>query len=155
MIARRPVMTGRRRAIGALVGLVLLGSAPTASAAGGGTISSHVRASPLLVVLDLSATGTQVGQPVKAQATVSNLSKSLVKKVTVEMRFDPVGLRINKATTEIAQIKPGKSTSVSWSVCGQLPGTYVLLARVTLDGVSIDSSARLLTVAAGGKKTCS
>ncbi len=54
----------------------------------------------------------------------------------------------------MAQIKAGKNAVVSWSVCGRLPGTYVLLARVTLDGASIDSPARLLTITPGGKKPC-
>jgi hypothetical protein len=151
--SRRSVTRSPRRAIVALFGLVLLGGAPTALAADGGSISFHMRASPLLIALDLPA-AAQVGQAVKAQATVSNVSKSPVTKVTVEIRFDPVGLRINKTTTEITQIKAGKSATVSWSVCGRLPGTYVLLARVRLDGVSIDSSARLLRIVAGGKKPC-
>jgi hypothetical protein len=154
MTSGRSPAGGRRRILVLLIGMVLLGTAPAVSAAGGGSISSQVHAFALLVSLDLSAASATVGQTVQARATVSNVGKTLVKKVTVELRFDPVGLRIGKATIDIAQIKPGKSAVVSWSVCGRVVGTYVLLARVTLDGTSIDSPARLLTITSGGKKTC-
>ena len=137
-----------------LIGVVLLGTAPAASAAGGGSIGGHVRPFQLLVSLDMSATRAQIGQVVQAHASVSNPGKTVVKKVTVELRFDPVGLRVPKALTVVAQIKAGSSATTSWSVCGRVVGVYVLLARVTLDGTSVDSAARVLTITSGGKKAC-
>jgi hypothetical protein len=145
---------GQRQTLVLMIGLAFLGVAPAVSAAGDGSVSSHVHVSPLLVSLDLSATRAQAGQAVQAKATVSNIGTTLVKGVTVELRFDAAGLRVSKATEKVAQIKAGKNAVVSWSICGRLPGIYVLLARVTFDGASIDSPARLLTITPGGKKPC-
>jgi hypothetical protein len=50
-------------------------------------------------------------------------------------------------------LKPGKSTTVSWNLCGRVAGTYVVLARGETGGVFVDSPARLLTIRAG-PKTC-
>jgi hypothetical protein len=37
-------------------------------------------------------------------------------------------------------------------ICGQKPGTYIVLARATLAGNSVDSPARLLTITAGKER---
>ena len=150
---RRAEIQWRARLI-ALVALALLVPATEVLAAAGGPITGHVRVSPLVVRLDLSATTAPVGQAVGARATVTNVGSSLVRDIQVELRADPVGLRVTKPIVKIAQLKAGKSTVVSWSICGAVPGSYVVLVRTTESGASIDSAGRVLTITPGAKKAC-
>jgi hypothetical protein len=51
-------------------------------------------------------------------------------------------------------LKPGESGLVAYTICGQRPGNYIVLARATLAGASVDSPARLLTITAGKERGC-
>ena len=142
--------------IGRLAALAtaLLLAAPGPTAAGSASIAAHVRASPLGVALELSASIVTTGQSIKATAKVTNNGVTTVKSIQVELRGDPVGLAFRAGNVSIGQLKPGKSALATWSVCGRSAGAYVLLARVTFEGVSIDSPARMFLVQGGGRKTC-
>ena len=144
----------RRGGLATLVALALLVQATDVLAVAGGAVTGHVRASPLVVTLDLSATTAPVGQVVQARASVTNLASSLVRDITVELRADPLGLRVTKPIVKVAQLKAGKSMALSWSICGLAPGAYVVLVRTTESGASFDSAARVLTITPRAKKTC-
>jgi hypothetical protein len=51
----------------------------------------------------------------------------------------------------IAQVLPAQTTTLSWSICARTAGSYVLLADATLDGATVDSPARIVTVLASDK----
>jgi CARDB protein len=139
----------------AAIGLAALLLAPgIAAGASGGSVRGRVFASPLFVTLSLSPGSAQVGQPIKAEATVSNLGKQAISSIRLELRADRAGLAIRDAIAEVNNLKAGKSATVTWSVCGRTVGSYVLLVRATAGGVSIDSPARVLAIVAGGKKSC-
>jgi hypothetical protein len=142
-----------RQCVVAVIVLVLL-TAPAALASDEASLAGRVQVSPIVVSLGLSATTALTGQTVKAQATASNVGAATIRPIVIELRVDPAGVQASKGPLQISQLKAGKSSTVSWSVCGQVPGSYVVLARATFDGVSIDSGAVLLTVAAGGRKAC-
>ena len=90
----------------------------------------------------------------QAQATVSNVGSSAIREIQVAFRVDPDGLRVNRGIVDLAQVKAGKSAVVSWSVCARVAGTYVVLARATADGASLESPARVLTIAPSGRRSC-
>lgn len=152
-MARKPRRPQVLRILAALVTSSLLG-APVVLAEGGGAVSGVVRANPLVVTLELSTTTAAVGQAIQARATVSNLGPTTIRGIRVELRVDPSGLRLVKAAIDLAQLKAGKSSTVTWAVCGRVVGSYVLLARATAGGASIDSQAQVLTISSGGRKTC-
>jgi hypothetical protein len=151
-----PGMTGRR--IGSpitIVIAVLVLTSPVVLAAGEGSLSATVRVSPLQARLELSATSTQVGKTFKATAVVTNVGPSVVKDVTVDLRLDGAGLVIERPGPKtIEQIKPVKAATVSWMVCAASPGTYLLLAQATVAGETVESAARVVTVTAGGRRSC-
>jgi len=154
-MTRRPARSGVRFL--ALAIAVALSQPGTSYASGGSAGSSRglVLASPLLVTLTLSTSFASIGQTVKAEARVSNLGSSTLRSTRLELRADGTGLTISRPLNEIGQLKPGKSTSVSWSVCGRAAGSYVLLVRTTVAGIATDSPAQVLTVGPGGRKACS
>lgn len=129
-------------------------AAPAVLAGSEATVTGRVRVSPLTLSLELSTTNGTVGQTLQAQATVSNVGSFSIREIQVELRVDPGGLRVNKGTVDLAQIKAGKSAVASWAVCARVAGTYVLLARATADGASIESPARVLTIVPGGRRSC-
>lgn len=117
-----------------------------------GSVAGSVRASPLLVTLGLSAGTAPVGRTIRAEAVVTNMGPAPLRALTVELRADRTGLAIRAPIVQVAQLKPGRSTTISWSVCGRAAGSYVLLAHVTAGGDSIDSAARLLEVVPSTRK---
>jgi hypothetical protein len=119
-----------------------------------GHVGAQVRASPIVVTFTLSAASAQVGQTIKAEASIANIGSATLRNVAVELRADRTGLSFKNPIVTIAQLKAGKSTTVGWSVCGRLAGSYLVLARVTESGQPIDSPARLLTVSPGGRRSC-
>ena len=120
----------------------------------GAGVDGLVRASPISITFILAAAEAQVGQVTKAEARVTNLGAATLHDVAVELRVDQSGLSIRRALVQVASIKPGRSTTVSWQVCGVVAGSYVLLVRAIESGESVDSQARLLTVRAGGRRSC-
>jgi hypothetical protein len=134
--------------------LMSLLSVPAAAGADAGVIAGRVRASPLVVTLELSSASAITGRSAQASATVTNIAGATIRSIVVALRADSTDVRIGKGSIAISQLKGGKSATVSWTVCGRTPGTYVLLARVTADTWSVDSDARILTILPGGKKAC-
>ena len=142
----------RRVLVLALV--VVLASAPVALAASSGTVRGAVRIVPITVGLVVDPSSAATGVSVHAKATVVNASASVTAAVRVELRLDRVGVVMKAETGKTSfTLKPGKSTAVSWNLCGRVAGTYVVLARAETEGVFVDSPARLLTIRAG-PKTC-
>lgn len=129
-------------------------SSDPAAGADSGAVEARVVVSPLGVGLELRAGSVRVGETVRADARIDNLSSATLAGIVVVLRADPNGLSIKAPTVAIGQLRPGKSKSVAWTICGAIPGSYVLLARVSLAGQSIDSPARVLTVLPGGRKAC-
>lgn len=120
----------------------------------GAGVDGRVRASPISITFTLAAAEAQVGQVTKAEARVTNLGPTTLRNLAVELRVDQSGLSIRRALLQLTSIKPGRSTTVSWQVCGVVVGSYVLLVRAIESGESVDSQARLLTVRAGGRRSC-
>jgi hypothetical protein len=106
----------------------------------------RVKAAPISVDLALSRSSTAVGKPITAKATVHNAGQRKLAVVTVSLRVDITGLLVKGGTLSISGLKGGRSGAVQWSVCGRSAGTYLLLARATVDGVDVDSPAQLLVV---------
>jgi hypothetical protein len=70
------------------------------------------------------------------------------------LRLEPAGLRvIGAGQREIRQLKAGKWEAATWTLCGATSGSYVILAQATVDGSTIESAARVVTVIAGGRKS--
>jgi len=148
----------RRRGPTALVAVLVLGliGAQSAYGASARQVNGRVTAFPAIVSFVVSPTSAKVGVAVGAGATITNVGGSTLTSIVVELRADVGGLAVNKASQSIAQLKPGKSATISWSVCGRTVGSYVLLARATIGTMSVDSPARVLTITANtGKKNCS
>lgn len=119
------------------------------------TASVQVASVVVSVSLTVSSGSMRVGDTVKAVATVSNSGTARASKVLVSLRVDAAGLRVKGADpVTINGLQPGHSKSVSWSVCGLQAGNYVLLARVTVDGASVDSPAVVLSVTGQRRKAC-
>ncbi len=150
-------MGGRIRAhLPAIVALALALSSPTLIRAGGdGSVHGGVDVSPLLVSLSLSTTTSVVGKPLRADVRVTNVGAARITNIVVEVRAATTGLRIKSITPQtISKLRPGEVGIVSSTICGQKPGNYIVLARATLAGNSVDSPARLLTITAGKERGC-
>lgn len=115
-------------------------------------VSAHVRSSPIEISLALSIASAAVGHRVQVQTTVSNLTRSALASLVVELRVDVEGLRIKPSDPQSISVKAGKDVSVRWLVCGVAPGSYVIVARATVGDQHVDSPARLLTVVEGSRK---
>jgi alpha-galactosidase-like protein len=145
----------------AAVALALALPATTASAgAGVAGVGARVGVVPLGVSLALSTHRAKVGDGVRAQATASNLGPDPLADVALTLRGDPSGLALSGAATQVVPaLAPGGSASVTWTVCGVEPGSYVLLvrgtfARPTGEVVAAESSAELLEVLTSQRTTC-
>jgi hypothetical protein len=145
----------RSRAFALAAAIVLVGSlAQSVAGAGARPINASVRVSPISVTLALSPTSIRVGEQITATATVRNLTSTTIKVVQVQLRVDTSGLMLKPAGLQSVQVKAGKTADLKWSICGAVAGTYVVMARATVDGASIDSAGHLVTVVAGGRKRC-
>lgn len=146
-----------RRRIGspiALVLSVLVAAVPVVLGADEGTVSGTVRISPIRVSLGVSETSLTTGKTFRATASVHNIGNVPVGDIVVRLRLDPAGLAVSKPGDRlIAQIKGGRNTSVTWTVCAVSPGTYVLLGQATVGGSTVESGAVVVAVAAG-RRSC-
>jgi hypothetical protein len=137
---------------------VLIAATTAASAAAeSASISASVQVAAVVVSaqLTVSSGSIRVGDTAKAVATVSNGGTARAVEVSVTLRVDAAGLGVRGANPAmITQVHPDRSRSVSWTVCALQAGNYLLLARVTVDGVSVDSPAVLLSVTGQRKKAC-
>jgi hypothetical protein len=128
----------------ALLALMLTGSA---RAADGGSVTGSVVVNPAVVAFSLSSTSVSAGSPFGVTATVSNLGTSSLSNVDVTLQLDSsVG---GASTKTLASIAGGGTGSVSWQLCGAVPGNYVLLAKAQFGAFSSESAAQVLQITAG------
>jgi subtilase family serine protease len=149
----------RPRLASAVLALILAATTAGSINAESTSISASVGASvnvlPLEIALDLSSLNARVGDPVRVRATVTNAGPTRVSNVAVELRVDTSGLSVRGAlTATIPRLQPGHATSVYWNLCPIRTGNYLVLARATLGGASIESEARLLTIEGQRKRGC-
>lgn len=155
-------MTARRRGgprvvMPALLAVLLAATTASSATAESASISASVQVASVVVAVELSlSAGTvRVGDTVKATATVVNVGTARASRVLVSLRVDSAGLRVKGTDpVTISGLQPGNDKSASWSVCALQPGNYLLLARVTVDGASVDSPAVLLSVTGQRRKAC-
>lgn len=151
-------MSGRgAAALLALAVATCAGSAPAGSSSA--SLDARVAVNPLAVELALSAGEVTVGRAVRATATVRNLGVSPLQHVVVEIRVDPAGVIVKGSGPKaVGALNGGERARVSWSLCGAVPGAYVVLARATGDGpagpFSAEGPAALLRVTGDPRKTC-
>ena len=142
-----------KRVVVAWLALVLA-TAPVALASSSGSVRGAVRIVPITVGLVLDPTSAAVGASVKAKATVTNAAATGSATFRLELRLDSAGVVVKSGGNNGSiTLKPGRSTTVTWNLCGRAAGTYVVLARAEIGGVFVDSPARLLTIRPG-PKTC-
>jgi hypothetical protein len=144
-------------AVPALLAVLLAGATAGAANAESASITASVTVASVAVSVSLTVSNTsiRVGDTLKASATVSNSGTARAPKVIVALRVDATGLRIKGSDTlTITNLQPGHPKSASWSLCALQPGNYLVLARVTVDGVATDSPAVLLSVTGQRKKAC-
>lgn len=125
-----------------------------AGAAGSGGVESRIQVSPVLVALEISASTAAAGERIQVRVTVTNVGPRSLRGIALEVRADPDGLRLSRSAAEIANLRPGSTASAQWTVCARSPGAYVMVAVATVDGASIESGARVLTVIPGVARAC-
>jgi subtilase family serine protease len=111
---------------------------------------------PLEISLELSTMDARVGDAVKARATITNAGQTRISNVTAELHVDisVVDVRGGLVAT-ISRLQPGRTATVSWTLCASATGNFLVLARATVDGASVESEARLLTVEGQRRRGCS
>lgn len=137
--------------------LAMLVALPTAGStnAESASIDASVRVVPLEITLELSTLEARVGDSVRAQATITNAGPSRVSNVIVELRLDLSALSVKGSlTTVISRLQPGHATSVTWNLCPTRATNSLILARASVEGASVESQARLLTVTGQRKRGC-
>ena len=138
-----------------LLVLVAFLAATPVQATGEAAVTAQLRVSPLAVALELSAGSVKIGGSITARVTTTNLGTTTLKSVAVRVRFQPVGLVAKgPVSTTLQQVKGGRSADASFKICAVLVGSYVVLAQATLDGVTVESPARLLVVVEGRPAKC-
>jgi hypothetical protein len=150
--APRPPSRRWRFLVLAIALLVAVTPASPARAADEVGVVATFRILPITVALDLPASTIRVGQSATARVLVTNQAATTVRSVTLSLRFEPVGLVPKGATSaRLTQLKGGKVGEASFKLCGAAVGAYLVLAQAQLDGVTIESPARLLVVTEGGR----
>lgn len=139
--------------------LVITGSGVPARAVEPGldvsvSVEARLAVSPILVGIELDTATAAVGSPVKARIRVTNASQATVRDVAVSLRVDTTAVVVKGGRATIGQIPAGRAASVGLTLCGRVPGSYLVLAQATLDGVTIESPAALLTILPGSGKRC-
>lgn len=125
------------------------------SATADGVVSGRLLMSPIAITLQLSPSIAKVGQTVKARATITNLGAVTLLNIAVRLRIDPTGIAIGgSAGQAVAALAPGRRATVSWSLCGREPGSYLALVEASVDGVVVVSSARLLQIVLARNASC-
>ncbi|HET7182084.1 MAG TPA: NEW3 domain-containing protein [Candidatus Limnocylindrales bacterium] len=141
------------RALALAIAGAVIAPAPTpvpALGASGAAVRGQVVVSPITIELVISPSTAPAGTWVTARATVRNLGPATIAKVAVRLRA-PSGVVLRPTTPKLVRsLGPGASAVVAWSLCGRRPGADLVFAEATFGRVVIDSTARLLTVTAGG-----
>lgn len=152
----RPTTRGRRiRAGAAALAVVLAIGMPGSLDADSASIQASVRVSPITVRLEISAAQLRAGDTTRALATVTNLGPVKLSSVRVELRVDTAGVHVRgDAVSTISKLQPGHSATVSWTICAVEQGNFVVLAHATVEGGSVDSPARLLSVSGRRPRGC-
>ena len=139
---RRP-----HRISASVISVVLALAVPNGIRADTASVTATVQVGAVLISLDLSASEATLGHPIRARATVTNVGDATLSDIAVELRSDADGIRIRGAEGQvIARLRAGRHETLSWTLCGRQVGSYVLLARVTVGGLSLDSEARVVSV---------
>jgi uncharacterized repeat protein (TIGR01451 family) len=118
------------------------------------TVTARLDVSPLVIRLELDAATARVGESVRARVRVTNAGPATVRDVDVSLRLDATAFVVRGARQTLSQLQSGRTATVGVTLCGRLPGTYLVLAQATLDGVTIESPASLLTILPGSGKRC-
>jgi subtilase family serine protease len=139
----------------AILAVVLAVATAGSTNAESASIEATVRVMPLAISLDLSTSQARVGDSVRARATVTNLGSVRVSNVVIELRVDAAAVSVRGAlASTIPRIQPGHAASISWNLCATRTGNVLILARATVDGASIESPARLLTISGQRNRGC-
>lgn len=147
--------TGQRRGGAFVLALLLVAVMTGSSNAESTSINASVRIASVEVTLSLSTLAARVGDTVRAQVAVTNLGSTLLSTVTVELRGDSPGLSVRGAVTAtVSRLKAGHTTTLTWKLCALQEGNYVVLARATADGASVDSTARVVSIAGRRIRGC-
>jgi hypothetical protein len=142
------------RAAPLLLLLALVTIAP-GSAGGGQGVAARVVTNQLLVELTVTPSQTSTGKTVKARATLTNAGAQPLDDVSATLHFDPSGLVIEgPPTLVVGRLDAQRSTTVTWNVCGDETGQYVLLAQgsgTRPDGLQLitESLATVLAITPG------
>ena len=140
----------------ALVAVILAVATAGSTNAESASIAASVRVVPLEITLELSSMTAKVGDTVKARATITNAGPTRISNVTAELRVDASAVTVRGSlVVTIARLQPGHATTVSWTLCPTAAGNVLILARAAMDGTSVESDARLLTVAGVRRRGCS
>ena len=147
----------------ALAGLAVLYSAavlPFDVASGEESASATVVVNPHTVVMELLDANVQEGTTARLQTTVGNLgTETLVNViVTLEVQSAQVGSQGGFSQT-IRRIRPNREAQLSWRLCSNTPGSYVVMVSATAAGSGgqefrSESAALVLEVTEGGR-SCS
>lgn len=119
---------GHIRTVVALVVAALCLMTPALNA----SVVGRVLVDPLDVSIALASGEVAVGKTVRATVSVRNASTITVTQLSDELRADPAGVVVARIGGQgLGSLRSGKSVKAEWTVCGRLPGTYVILARVS------------------------
>ena len=146
----RPRGLVRTAALAMAVSTVASGAVTSAvDGATAAAVDGRVLISPVAVSLEIAPTNALAGQPVAARAAVSNIGPSTISRVSVRLRVASGLVVRGRQPQSIRRLAPGASASVSWSVCGLSPGSYLVFAEATFGSIVVDSPARVLTIHPG------
>lgn len=148
---------GSRPALGpALLAAVLALATAGSINAESASINASVRVVPLEISLELSSLDARVGDAVKARATITNAGPTRLSNVTAELHVDTSAVNVRGGlVATISRLQPGRSATISWTLCATATGNFLVLARASVDGASVESEARLLTVEGQRRRGCS
>ena len=121
------------------------------------SVVGHVIVDPLDVSIALSSGEVAIGKIVRTTVSIRNRSTTTVTQLSGELRADPTGVVVERLSGNgVVTLKGGKSVKAEWTLCGRVPGTYVVLARVTgrlpAGAFASESPAVLLRVVPGSGK---
>ena len=141
--------TVRAAGLAVLLGLGL--AAAHADGSSSGTITASIRVDGGIVVsLELARDKLRQAQPFEVKARIANATGAQLSETAVVLRGDTGRLAIKGGEERrLHDLGPGKSGVVSWSVCTDQPGAYVLLASLTarLNDGAVRAESSLAVVA--------
>jgi len=143
---------GLVRAVVLATAVSMVASGAVAAAVDGastGTLDGRVLMSPITLTLEVTPASLAVGQVAAATVSLVNLGPVAISRIAVRLR-NATGLAVRGRQPQwIRLLAVGGSGSLSWSLCGRAPGSYLVFAEATLGAIVVDSPARLVTVRPG------